>query len=194
MTHTPSAAGHEYVTITEAVAKLGLSERSIRRGIASGRLASHVEAGRRVVAVPTEAGGRQDTGNPPDVLSVAASGTTSGGTELAAAFGVIVAEHRQAVRQARRASRIGWSAAVAGFVLAGSLAVWGVRAIEQAQGQAAAARAEAGIWRTVAEADRRRVDELVRHQAERVVVAEADHQADGWPGVPYPIQESVTIP
>ena len=187
MTTAPSNAGHEYVTITEAVAKLGLSERSIRRAVASGRLASHVEAGRRVVAVPTEAGGRQDTGTPHDVLSIAAAGVATGGGELAEAVGIIIAEQRREVRQARRTSRAAWSLAAFAFVLAASLAVWAVRTTERAEGLAAAARAEAGIWQRQAETERQR-------QADRVVVIQGDHQGEDWRGVPFPVKESVTIP
>ena len=188
--------GHRWVGIAEAVGILGLSERTIRRHVAAGKLLTRTEAGRvevRVEAAVVAAGVPDIIEGVPDIRRGLDRNTGTGVPDMPdmrPAGLAVVAE----IRRARRHAAAGWSMAAAGFVLAAGLAVWGVRAIERAEGQAAAARAEAGIWRDVAAADRRRVDEAIRHQGERVVVVEADHQGDGWAGFPYPIKESVTIP
>ena len=54
----------DWVTVKEAVGILGMSERTIRRYVAEGKLLSRLEDGRRLVCV-----NRHDNGMPPDILT-----------------------------------------------------------------------------------------------------------------------------
>jgi hypothetical protein len=188
MTHTPeTASSGVWVSVVEAGRILRLSERSVRRGISSGRLVSVIQDGKRVVRiegdpVTTSGGGEHRHATGGQIVEMKPD-TTGGGVierHLVEAINTIAEEQRRTVMQARRASRMGWSLAAFAFVLAASLAVWAVQAVEREKGRTAAAMAAAGVWQRQAETERQR-------QADRVVIVEADRQGGGsWPGFPFP--------
>lgn len=167
----PVEAAGEWVSITEAVGRLGLSERTIRRQIADGRLRSRLTADRREVLVPPDTG----KGLPsPDGMTDTAAGLSPvivrqgiDTAELAALVAVAdrrADELRADTRRARRLAGTGWT--VAALLAVGT--AWSLRELGAAQGRADAAVAAEGIHAAALTAERERADRLTDRLAELV--------------------------
>lgn len=198
LTGTPT--GGRWVSVIEAVTELGVSERSVRRGIASGKLHSAIQDGRRVVLVPgepdtTSGGGndRQASGGGVIELKPDTSGGVSGG-ELAIRQAVeMIVTHqtgqlRDGLRRARRAAAWGWSLTAAAGILLAAGAVWGVQAVEQAKGKAGAADALRAVLVDDLARERDRAGMLANQlrAARRVQAVAVDREADSLVGVSIP--------
>ncbi len=199
--HAGQVTGH-WVTIDQAAALLGVSERTVRRRVARGEIrAGNAEAdGRRVVLVE-----RADRTGPDDdrtrrTPDDQADGDGGGWTEgvhddrtvTGAALAVMadrsvnLAERRADELSAdlvrvRRLAATGWAAAAVVGVLAAVGAVWGVRSIEVVRGRAAAADAAAGVLAGVVDAERERADTVTGRLAEltdELVTAAATAEAE----------------
>lgn len=197
-TPTGSTAGGRWVSVCQAVAELGLSERSIRRAIASGRLVSVVQDGRRVVRIEGEPdgptggnGGRHPTGGGIVEIKPDPTGGLAGG-ELAIMRAVDLAIDRTTEQlrgdllRARRSAAWGWGLTAAAGILAAVGAVLAVRAIEQARGQAGAADGLRAVLADSLTRERQRADDLADQLRQRTARQQAD-VADWLAGFTSPV-------
>lgn len=179
-TTTGTPSGGRWITVAQAVAELGITERTVRRGISSGKFVSAIQDGKRVIRIEGEpdtlTGGNTDrhaTGGGMVELKPNATGGLSGG-ELAVrqAIEQIVTLQTEQLRaelvRSRRAAAWGWSMTAAAGILLAVGAVWSVRAVEQARGQAGAAEGVRAVLSDETKRERHRADGLaVELQAER---------------------------
>lgn len=176
---TGTETGGNWVSVVEAGRRLGLSERSVRRQLASGKLVSVVQDGRRVVrldAEPDAVTGRQATGGVLVEAKAVPSGGATGGAMLELAVRLAdqrveelraeLASTRTSCHRARRTGTVGWSLAAAGFVLAAAAAAWGV-------GRVQAADAARAIQEQRLAEQLERADQAERHARQLAELADA---------------------
>jgi hypothetical protein len=88
------------------------------------------------------------------------SGMTGSGLDIRQAVELIAEPIRAELSRTRRAARWGWSLTAAAGILLAVGAVWGVRAVEQARGQAIAAEGVRGVLAEQLGREQRRADTL----------------------------------
>lgn len=198
----PVDAAGDWVSITEAVGRLGLSERTIRRQLADGRLRSRLTADRREILVPPDTGtrlsppdtGTGSTGGHPPVIVRQGGIEAEAVAELAQRVAGLIerqtVELRAELSSTRRAARWGWSVAAGVAVLGSAGAVWGVRAVEGQRGRADAADAARAVYVELVELERVKADRLaatvgeltdaIVRQGQAVTTADTETGADRW--------------
>lgn len=153
-----------WVSVTEAVAELQLSERTIRRQISGGRLVSRTMGGR--VEVRIDGGSLSEPADRHTTGTLATGGSLSAeGLQLAVQ--AITEPVRVELRRARRSAAWGWSlTAAAGIVLAVG-AVLGVQAVERSRGRAEAAEGLRAVLADDLARERQRVELVERAAVEQ---------------------------
>ena len=188
----PIDADGEWVSVAAACARLGLTERTVRRRMADGRLRSRLTADRREVLLPPVAGPdmtEPDTSTPdaPPVV-VRPQAIDDGRHALAAMIAtadrhlaMVTTEQAAELRRTRRHARTAWSLTAAAGILLAVGAAWHVGEAGRLAGHVDAADAARGILAAELAAERARADRLTDRLATLVETErDASRQATAW--------------